>query len=69
MLVLSRKQGERLVVGEDITITITKCGRNRVVIGIDAPKEMPVKRAELSESDFLDVRCDRDGLKRNLSVA
>ena len=47
MLVLSRKQGERLVVGDDITITVTKCGRNRVVLGIDAPKDVAIKRGEL----------------------
>lgn len=51
MLVLSRKQGERLIIGDDISITVTKCGQNRVVIGIDAPKEVPVRRAELTEFD------------------
>ena len=49
MLVLSRKQGERLIIGNDITITVTKCGNNRVVIGIDAPKEVAIRRGELED--------------------
>ena len=51
MLVLSRKAGERLIIGDDITITVTKCGQNRVVLGIDAPKDVQVKRAELLGAD------------------
>ena len=52
MLVLSRKQGDKLFVGDDVTITVTKCTRNRVVIGIEAPREVSVKRAELIAKDF-----------------
>lgn len=49
MLVLSRKCGERIQVGEDIVITVTRCGRNRVVLGIDAPSEVPIRRFELGQ--------------------
>ncbi len=51
MLVISRKVGEKLYIGDDITITITKNGRNRVTIGIDAPNEVRVLRAEVAEAD------------------
>ena len=69
MLVLSRKEGERLIVGDDITITVTKCGRNRVVIGIDAPKEVPIKRAEIADADVYLSSNDSDSPVRVLSVA
>ena len=57
MLVLSRKAGESIRIGENITITITKTHGNRVQIGIEAPREVGIRRAELKanpnrSSDF-----------------
>ncbi|SMP71953.1 carbon storage regulator, CsrA [Neorhodopirellula lusitana] len=49
MLVLSRKLGEQLVIGDDVTVTITKISGNRVTVAIDAPREVAIKRAELLE--------------------
>ena len=47
MLVLSRRAGESIVLGEDITVTVLE-GRGDVVrIGIDAPRSLKVHRAEL----------------------
>lgn len=51
MLVLSRKAGESLVIGENIHITVTQIGKGRVRIGIDAPKDVHVRRTELLELD------------------
>ena len=48
MLVLSRKSGEKIHVGSDITITVVRVEGNRVRIGIDAPAEVPLVRAELN---------------------
>ena len=48
MLVLSRKEGEQLLIGDDVVITFTKCGRRLVTIGIDAPQDVHVLRAELA---------------------
>ncbi|NND96104.1 MAG: carbon storage regulator [Pirellulaceae bacterium] len=50
MLVLTRKPGEQLVIDNNITITICKSGPNRVTVGIDAPKEVPIRRGELVET-------------------
>ncbi|TWU36152.1 carbon storage regulator [Novipirellula artificiosorum] len=47
MLVLSRKQGESIHIGDEVVIVVTKIGRNRVQIGIDAPRETEIRRSEL----------------------
>lgn len=47
MLVLSRKEGERIVIGDNITLVISKVCGNRVTIGIDAPRDVKVVRGEL----------------------
>ena len=48
MLVLSRKLGERIVIGENIVITVVKIDRNQIRIGIEAPNEIPVYREEIT---------------------
>ena len=47
MLVLSRKMNEKIMVGDDIIITIVKIDRNQVRIGIEAPGHVPVYREEI----------------------
>jgi len=47
MLVLSRKTGERIHIGEDVVVTIVQIGPNNVRVGIDAPKEMAIVREEI----------------------
>lgn len=47
MLVLSRKVGERVMVGDKVVVTIVRIGPNAVRIGIEAPKEMEIVREEL----------------------
>jgi carbon storage regulator len=49
MLVLSRKVGERIQVGDDVTITVVRINPNSVRIGIDAAPEVVVMREELAE--------------------
>jgi carbon storage regulator len=49
MLVLSRKPGEKVHVGRDITFTVLTVQANRVRIGIDAPVQVPVFRDELRD--------------------
>lgn len=48
MLVLSRKTGERLLIGNNVTLTITHIGPNAVKIGIEAPDWMSVVRGEIN---------------------
>jgi len=47
MLVLARKEGESVVINENIKIKVVQIDRGKVRIGIDAPREMPVFREEL----------------------
>lgn len=49
MLVLSRKVGERVWIGDQIAITVVKITGGGVRIGIEAPSEMPVVREELKQ--------------------
>ena len=48
MLVLSRKVGERILIGDKIAVTVVKLGHGGVRIGIEAPEEMAVVREELA---------------------
>ena len=47
MLVLSRKQGERIVIGRDIVITVLEAPSGRVRLGITAPEGTPIHREEV----------------------
>ena len=47
MLVITRKEGESLLIGDDIEITISKANDGSVKIAIDAPREMTILRKEL----------------------
>ena len=47
MLVLSRKIGERLVIGDNITVVVSRVAGNRVTLGIEAPTEVRIVRGEL----------------------
>ena len=49
MLVLSRKSGERILIGDDVSITVVRIGPNSVRIGIEAPKSMNIVREELCD--------------------
>ncbi len=47
MLVLSRKPGEKILIGDKVQITIVRIGPNTVRLGIDAPRDMNIVREEL----------------------
>ncbi len=49
MLVLSRKSGERIRIGEDVAITVVRIGPNTVRLGIEAPRDLSILREELCE--------------------
>jgi carbon storage regulator len=47
MLVLSRKLGEKIRIGDQICITVVDIDRGKIRLGIEAPREVPVFRQEL----------------------
>lgn len=47
MLVLSRKVGQEILIGDNIRITINKVSGNRVTLGVDAPEHVRILRGEL----------------------
>jgi carbon storage regulator len=56
MLVLSRKLGDKVVIGDSIVVTVIKIDRNQIRLGIEAPHDMPVYREEISPSRVLNER-------------
>jgi len=50
MLVLSRKVGERILIGDNIAVTIVRISQGVVRVGIEAPPETPIVREELKHS-------------------
>ena len=47
MLILTRRVGESLMVGDEVTVTVLEVKGNQVRIGIDAPKHISVHREEI----------------------
>ncbi len=50
MLVLSRKVGQRIMIGDNITLVVQRVGGNRVAIGVEAPSDVSIVRGELKQS-------------------
>lgn len=50
MLVLSRKAGEQIHIGDEITIEVRRVAGNRVALAVQAPRDVRILRGELKES-------------------
>ena len=57
MLVLTRKAGESVYIGHDISVTIVKVNGRQVRLQIDAPREVPILREELLQQE-LEINLD-----------
>ena len=49
MLVLSRRVGEKILIGDSVAVTIVRIAPGVVRVGIEAPPEMPIVREEIKE--------------------
>ena len=47
MLVLSRKLGEKIFIGDNVCITVVDIDRGKIRLGIEAPRDVPIYRQEL----------------------
>lgn len=63
MLVLTRKPGERLLIGNNVAVTVVRIGPNAVRLGIDAPLEMNIAREELVYRETPDAQSRRHALE------
>ena len=61
MLVLSRKPGEKVVIGNGITLTVVEVRGDRVQVAFDAPDEVHILRAELACRQGEPLDADLDG--------
>ena len=61
MLVLSRKPGEQVVLGDGITLTVVEVRGDRVRLALDAPRHVRVRRAELTGRPGEPLDADPDG--------
>ena len=61
MLILTRRTGETVMIGNEVTVTVLGIKGNLVRIGINAPRSVPVHREEIYERIKRELQKDADG--------
>ncbi len=56
MLVLSRKVGEKILIGDNVSVTVVRVAQGVVRIGVDAPKDMAIIRDDIKDRDGKDSK-------------
>lgn len=64
MLVLSRKLGEKVYIGDSIVLTVVDIDRGKIRLGIEAPRDVPIYRQELLPTDGSPPRDPRNAEDR-----
>jgi carbon storage regulator len=60
MLVLSRKKNESIVIDENIIITVVEVRGDKVRLGIQAPREIPIHRSEIHDAIMLEQQAAKE---------
>ncbi|MCK9503143.1 MAG: carbon storage regulator CsrA [Porticoccaceae bacterium] len=60
MLILTRRVGETLVVGDDVTVTVLGVKGNQIRLGVNAPKDVSVHREEIYQRIQQEKSQDKD---------
>lgn len=56
MLVLSRKVGEKIAIGDNVIITVTEITRGKVKLGIEAPRDVVILRPEVPDRQKPEIK-------------
>ena len=62
MLVLSRKPGQRVCIGDEIEVTVLDIRGSRVRLGVNAPRHVPIDRQEWHQQIEIDLNADHGGV-------
>ena len=72
MLIITRRAGQRIMLGDDITVHVMEIVGNNVRLGVEAPKELPVYREEIwaavKEENQASAAADADSLPQTQAV-
>lgn len=68
MLVVTRKKGEKVLIGEDIVVTVIDVRRDGVRVGVDAPRGIRIQRSEVVEA-LAEANAEAAGLADGAALA